>query len=306
MNELPISERPAATRASLDEQALDAELVKAEMQAVAVSAKANRWRRLRWVNQPITIWLLTTCAVGFLGFTYSNYSSCRTRLDADDSTFIHSMRELSFRSGVLEGLGRGLGEESGVVPSVPPAILSQQGNQHVPQPNPKARLSGLMQALDPNQTYQFKDFKGVFSDEIAASASDLVRKWHPTEARRAEDFRNATMRRFTQSLVTSGKGPADIRSLLAVYQSMGEKFTSTSASAAVQLADPGHFFDQFAISHAIYVILLITPTIDDESARGMLSWAERPGDELLGDERLMDIPEVAPVSDCLKRSVWPF
>ena len=65
---------PSDAGPALDEPALEAELRAAEQNAEAAERGRRNWS---WVNRPITLWLLSTVAVGILTFTYSQYQALR-------------------------------------------------------------------------------------------------------------------------------------------------------------------------------------------------------------------------------------
>lgn len=92
---------PARPAMPMDGQALDAEL-----QAAEIEARARRWS-WGWVNRPITLWALSTIAVGVLSFTYTQFSTCRARVDTDSARYMRLVEELSFRSGAIYGIARG-------------------------------------------------------------------------------------------------------------------------------------------------------------------------------------------------------
>src|SRR5215204_2059439 len=92
---------PSDAGPALDEPALETELHAAEQKAAAADRGRRNWS---WVNRPITLWLLSTIAVGFLTFTYSQYSACRASLAVDSSRFARLSDELAFRVGGIYGL----------------------------------------------------------------------------------------------------------------------------------------------------------------------------------------------------------
>jgi hypothetical protein len=101
---LPIGSPPQDTQPgitsdagpSFDEPALEAELRAADQKVEAAARGQRRWS---WVNRPITLWLLSTVAVGILTFTYSQYSACRASLATDSSRFARLSEELVLRVG---------------------------------------------------------------------------------------------------------------------------------------------------------------------------------------------------------------
>ena len=68
------------------------------------TAAARGRRNWSWVNRPITLWLLSTVAVGVLSFTYSQYSACRASFAINSSRFARLSEELVFRVGGIYGV----------------------------------------------------------------------------------------------------------------------------------------------------------------------------------------------------------
>ena len=139
---------------ALDEPALEAELHAAEQKAEAAARGRRNWS---WVNRPITLWLLSTVAVGILTFTYSQYSACRASLATDSSRFARLSEELVFRVGGLYGLT--------LVDNV------QAGT--------------YLFILDPDRHFLFTEFKGRLPNELVAEVKQLLGKWHPSDAAEA-------------------------------------------------------------------------------------------------------------------------
>jgi hypothetical protein len=135
---------------ALDEHALEAELHAAEQKAAVAARGQRHWG---WVNRPITLWLLSTVAVGVLTFTYSQYSACRASLAVDSSRFARLSQELVLRVGGIYGLT--------LVDNV------QAGT--------------YLLILDPDRHFLFTEFKGRLPNELVAEARQLLRKWHPSD-----------------------------------------------------------------------------------------------------------------------------
>jgi hypothetical protein len=136
---------------ALHEHALEAELQAADHKA---EAAARGWRNWSWVDRPITLWLLSTVAVGVLSFTYSNYSACRASLEIDSSRFARLSQELVLRVGGIYGLT--------LVDNV--------------------QASSFLLVLDPDRHFLFTEFKGRLPNELAAEVQQLLRKWQPSAA----------------------------------------------------------------------------------------------------------------------------
>jgi hypothetical protein len=142
---------PSDAGPALSEHALDAELQAADHKA---EAAARGWRNWSWLDRPITLWLLSTVAVGVLSFTYSNYSACRASLEIDSSRFARLSQELVLRVGGIYGLT--------LVDNV--------------------QASSFLLFLDPDRHFLFTEFKGRLPNELAAEVQQLLRKWQPSAA----------------------------------------------------------------------------------------------------------------------------
>ena len=139
---------------AVDEHALEAELHAAEQNAEAAARGRRNWS---WVNRPITLWLLSTVAVGVLSFTYAQYSACRSSLAIDSSRFARLSEELVFRVGGIYGV-----------------TLANN-----------VQASTYLLVLDPDRHFLFSEFKGRVPNELAAEVKQLLRKWHPSAAAEA-------------------------------------------------------------------------------------------------------------------------
>ena len=141
---------PADAGPALDEPALEAELHAAEQQAEAAAQGRRNWS---WLNRPITLWLLSTVAVGILTFTYGQYSACRASLAIDSSRFARLSEELVFRVGGIYGL----------------TLVNN------------APAGSYLLVLDPDRHFLFGEFKGRVPNELVAEVKQLLRKWHPSD-----------------------------------------------------------------------------------------------------------------------------
>ncbi|SEP21767.1 hypothetical protein SAMN02990966_04428 [Rhodospirillales bacterium URHD0017] len=104
------------------------------------------------MNRPITLWLLSTVAVGILTFTYGQYSACRASLAVDSSRFARLSEELVFRVGGIYGL----------------TLVNN------------VQASSYLLVLDPDRHFLFSEFKGRVPNELVAEVKQLLRKWHPS------------------------------------------------------------------------------------------------------------------------------
>jgi hypothetical protein len=151
---------PADAGPALDEPALEAELEAAEQQAEAADRGRRNWS---WLNRPITLWLLSTVAVGILTFTYGQYSACRASLAIDTSRFARLSEELVFRVGGIYGV-----------------TLANN-----------VQASTYLLVLDPDRHYLFSEFKGREPSELVAEVKQLLRKWQPSDVADARPKNNA-------------------------------------------------------------------------------------------------------------------
>ena len=109
------------------------------------------------MNRPITLWLLSTVAVGILTFTYSQYSACRASFAIDSSRFARLSEELTFRVGGISGL----------------TLMNN------------VQAGAYLLVLDPDRHFLFTEFKGRLPNELVAEVKQLLRKWHPSDAAEA-------------------------------------------------------------------------------------------------------------------------
>jgi hypothetical protein len=112
--------------------------------------RAKRWE---WLDRPVTLWALTTIAVGLMGFLYSNYSACRVAQSADEDKLMRLVYEMA---------GRGQR-----IIDVWPADKDSQNY----------REEMLRKAVDPDQTYVFIEFKSKLPMELRFEAQRLMAKW---------------------------------------------------------------------------------------------------------------------------------
>jgi hypothetical protein len=169
---------------ALDEPALEAELHAAEQKAAAADRGRRNWS---WVNRPITLWLLSTVAVGVLSFTYGQYSACRASFAIDSSRFARLSQELVLRVGGIYGLT--------LVDNV--------------------QAGSFLLVLDPDRHFLFTEFKGRLPNELAAEVQQLLHKWHPSAAdgaRRGQGASNPWSKAVpsTAPLIEPGATPTTI------------------------------------------------------------------------------------------------
>ncbi len=140
------SKSDAARCREIFEGALETELLTQERR----SRRAGQWD---WLNRPFTLWTLTTVVAGLITFFYSNYSTCRTVLNADTDELYRVAKEISYRRSQF------------LRPSNP-IDASADG------------MAALLHVLDPELTFSRSEFKGRWPDELTTEGERLLRKWH--------------------------------------------------------------------------------------------------------------------------------
>jgi len=255
---IPVDAGPA-----LDEPALEAELRSAEQQAEAAERGRRNWS---WVNRPITLWLLSTVAVGVLTFTYSQYSACRASLAIDSSRFARLSEELVARVGGIYGLT--------LMDNVQPG--------------------SYLLVLDPDRHFLFSEFKGRLPNELVAEVKQLLRKWHPSGVaelaaadRRSGSYPKSNAVPSTAPLNEPGFTPA----------------TTIAEFVQQLLTEPD---DVFGLVDGWIVMHRNLPRASNpESVAAVRDWARTLGAKALpyfdnSRERL------GSTSTCFKRTFWPF
>jgi hypothetical protein len=246
----------------LDEPALEAELHAAEQKAEAAARGQRRWS---WLNRPITLWLLSTVAVGVLTFTYSQYSACRASLALDSARFARLAEELVFRVGGIYGV-----------------TLTDNG-----------QAGSYLVVLDPDRHFLFTEFKGRVPNELVAEVKQLLRKWHPSDV--------AELAAADRRAVSDPKGKAVPSTVPLNDPGLA---TPTTIAGFVQqlLTEPD---DVFGLVDAWIVMLRTLPLASNpESVAAVATWARTLGTTALpyfdnSQERL------GSTSTCFKRAFWP-
>jgi hypothetical protein len=254
---------PSDAGPALDEPALEAELHAAEQKAGAAARGRRNWS---WVNRPITLWLLSTVAVGVLTFTYSQYSACRSSLAIDSSRFARLSEELVFRVGGIYGV-----------------TLTNN-----------VQASSYLLVLDPDRHFLFTEFKGRVPNELVAEVKQLLRKWHPSDA--------AEIAAADRRAVSDPKSKA-VPSTVPLNEP-GLATPRTIAEFVQQLlTEPD---DIFGLVDAWIVMHRTLPLASNpESVAAVAAWARALGTTALpyfdsNRQRL------GSASTCFKRAFWPF
>jgi hypothetical protein len=254
---------PADAGPAFDERALEAELHAAEQKAAAAARGQRNWS---WLNRPITLWLLSTVAVGVLTFTYSQYSACRASLAIDSSRFDRLSQELVLRVGGIYGLT--------LVDNV------QAGT--------------YLLILDPDRHFLFTEFKGRLPNELVAEVKQLLRKWHPSDVAEvaAADRRavpDPKSKAVPSAVPLNEPGLATPRTIPEFVQQL--------------LTEPD---DIFGLVDAWIVMHRTLPLASGpESVAAVRTWAQALGTRALpyfdnSRQRL------GSTSICFKRTFWPF
>ena len=254
---------PADAGPALDEPALEAELRSAELEADAAARGRRNWS---WVNRPITLWLLSTVAVGILTFTYSQYSACRASLAIDSSRFARLSEELVFRVGGIYGVTLANNVQAG----------------------------SYLLVLDPDRHFLFSEFKGRVPNELVAEVKHLLRKWHPSGVAEvaAADRRSGS---YPKSKVVPSTVPLN---------EPGFTPPTTIAEFVQQLlTEPDDIFglvDAWILMHRTLPL-----ASNPESVAAVGTWARTLGTTALpyfDNSR----GRLGSESTCFKRAFWPF
>ncbi|WP_428672385.1 hypothetical protein [Reyranella sp.] len=262
---------PARPAMPMDEQALEAEL-----QAAEIEARARRWN-WGWVNRPITLWALSTIAVGVLSFTYTQFSTCRARVDTDSARYMRLVEELSFRSGAIYGIARGADTD----------------------------IAAVLSVLDPAQTYLFAEFKDRLPNELVAEARQLLRKWHSRELSAYEvasrDRATELMKKAMAGSAADGQ-PFSVQTYLEfiLKDPPGPGITASVAG----MAAPGGVFDLLTGWTVVHRVLRVEH--QSASLATVSDWARALGNgfaAFTADDAQL---QLASTRTCLRRAFWPF
>jgi hypothetical protein len=247
----------------MDESALEAELEKAE-----------RSTRLRWdwVNKPITLWALSTIAVGLISFSYTRLNTCITSLETDNSRFTRLMQELGRRIGTVYG-----------------ATLN----------GPFTSPSVLAETLDPDRHYQFSEFKGRLPSDIVGEEVQLLLKWRRSELAAYSAELQARRSRIIQKLSSPGPGST----LALIFPWYSENAFEVDHSNPANMAAPGGLFE--LVSAWPVASRFITKDSSTEDIAAVAAWAQKMGVEFLKFDTT-DLQGLGTFRVCMRRAVWPF
>lgn len=110
-------------------------------------------KTLDLLNQPFVLWVLSTLAIGFLSFSFTNYNSCRMEISSDKDRLSKDIAEITLRQLLF-------------IKSFPKEIDTEAG------------LNKAKSLTDPEKTYFYKNFKGVKIIELAMDVTDIAGRWH--------------------------------------------------------------------------------------------------------------------------------
>jgi hypothetical protein len=254
---------PADAGPTLDEPALEAELHAAEQKAEAAARGRRNWS---WVNRPITLWLLSTVAVGILTFTYSQYSACRASLAIDSSRFARLSEELVFRVGGIYGV-----------------TLANN-----------AQASYYLLVLYPDRHFLFTEFKGRVPNELVAEVKQLLRKWHPSDVADAaappgQGVSNPRAKAVPATVPLNEPGLATPKTIAEFVQQL--------------MTEPNDVFD--LVDAWIVMHRTLPLASNPESVTAVNTWARALGTRALPyfDSNRQRLEST---SICFKRTFWPF
>ena len=262
---------PALPATPMDEEALEAELRTAESEA-----RTRRWN-WGWINKPITLWALSTIAVGVLSFTYTQFSTCQARVDTDSARYIRLVEELSFRSGAIYAAARGA----------------------------DTNIEAFISVLDPGRTFLFTEFKDRLPNELVAEARQLLRKWHPSALAAYEvasrDRTTELMKKAMAGFADDGR-PFSVQSYLEFI--LKDPAGPGVTASVVGMAAPGGVFDLLVGWTVVQRALRV-----DSPREGLVTisdWAHALGNgfaAFTADDAQL---QLASTGACLRRAFWPF
>jgi hypothetical protein len=166
-----------------------------------------------WLNRPITLWLLSTFAVGLIAFSFSNYSACRSAQYADNERLVRLIGEIRFRADNLDRI-------AGAPPEGGPWVVTASS------------LAAIHDAFDPNVNFALVEFKGMWPYQLSFELARLLRKWNvpfgvDEEKKTGEQAKRA---KILDALLDVTEFPLDSRS---VFQMTGNKDLDQSTKKAL-------------------------------------------------------------------------
>ncbi len=248
--------------------------------------KAGRTRAGRlgwgWVNKPITLWALSTVAVGLLSFVYSHFTDCTRRLETDIARYERLFSELATRTSTLYG------------------IVYQQD---------APPTAGLMMALDPGQTYVYAEFKDKSVIEISEEARLIFRRWHPFEYGMWSDIQAHTvpdavavmgrLKSDPKVLEGEGFGPA-FETITRMLAAPGVKMKQDGVAGGRLLA----FLDQLSVWPIAQKVLQLKPSA--EFAAPIAAWARTLGADAMELARNDGEFFLGSPAACARQALLPF
>lgn len=105
------------------------------------------------LNQPISIWFLSTIAIGLMTFSYTNYSSCRINFDNDRERLSKIIVEANYRKDRIENMF--------------PKKFKDEND-----------LETAKRTIDPTNNFAISAFKGIYTIEIQSELANISKKWN--------------------------------------------------------------------------------------------------------------------------------
>jgi hypothetical protein len=163
LSEIPQTDQ---TPACIDEIALEAELARAK--------KAEKKDKLlSWVNQPVTLWCLSTIAIGALGFAYTNYSSCKRAQSGALERINSDGEEIAMRIARAKGVSR---------------QFIETYNTSMSSDSLRKLVQTLASSLTPESTYYLQQFRQRTPMEIGRDVIKIAERWHSTTGVQNQEF----------------------------------------------------------------------------------------------------------------------
>jgi hypothetical protein len=251
------------------------------LEAKLLAKEAGRRWSWAWLNAPITLWALTTVAVGIISFFVTQNSKCSESLEADTTKFLKLSTELEVRVGELYGATASPGDFPG-------------------------KRATTLYMLDPERNYILSEFKGKATSELVAEISLLYRKWDTDAYTAWNHFRETDTAPKLLELEEQMTGNADPAKPFSVRKYV-ERYADISVIAGTRLEElgfpEGNAFRALDLINLWLVaqrLLAAAPT--NEAFDATWAWTRRLG------TLIRNVPDfdLAPPYTCVQRSLWPF
>ena len=153
-----MSQPPQVEIAPDNKYALESTKLEDELEKALKKAEKPTWTWLSTLNQPIVLWVLSTLAVGFLTFTYTNYKTCRVAQDRDAERLQEIAFELTGRSEKIQPLWHS----------------ALQGHTNLSDID----LAAIKDAIDPNKNFVLSKFRGKWPIEFKLDILRIAAAWN--------------------------------------------------------------------------------------------------------------------------------